>query len=202
MLLSPVSVAQVVNVQALFNNKAVVTIDGKRHMLAVGKPGPGGVVLVSANSRSAVLEIDGVRSTFVLDNQISTNFKPAEKITEQIWPNATGMYTTVGSINGLPVSFLVDTGATYIAMNSQQAKRLGIEYRLTGTPSWVITASGREQAFNVKLDRVTVGSIQLYNVDAAVLEGAQPEIALLGMSFLGRLKMENEGKALMLMQQR
>ena len=132
--------ARVIQVQALFSNKAVVSIDGTRHVLSVDKPGPDGIKLLSATSREAVLEVDGKRSSFPLGNQISTNFTPAQEVKEQIWQDNGGMYSTVGSINGMPVTFLVDTGASLIAMNSSQAKRLGIDYRLTGKPPWVTTA--------------------------------------------------------------
>lgn len=194
--------ARSVHVEALFQDRAVIAVDGQRHVLSVGKPGPEGILLLSANSREALLEVDGVRATYRLGNKVSSSFAPPDELLERIWPDAMGMYATVGSINGLPVEFLVDTGATYIALNGNQARRLGIEYRLKGRPATVTTASGRAQAFYVKLDRVKVGELQLRNVDAAVLEGEHPARPLLGMSFLGRLQMENRGGALVLKQRK
>lgn len=202
MLSSPLWAARAVHVEALFQDRAVVSIDGQRHVLTVGKAAPGGILLVSANSREALLEVDGVRATYLLGNKVSSNFAPPEEVSERIWPDTMGMYATVGSINGLPVEFLVDTGATYIALNGNEARRLGIEYRMKGKPATVMTASGRAQAFYVKLDKVKVGELQLQNVDAAVLEGEQPARTLLGMSFLGRVQMENRGGALVLKQRK
>jgi len=108
------------------------------------------------------------------------------------------MYTTVGSINGLPVSFLVDTGATQVAMNAAQARRLGIDYRVTGSPAEVTTASGVERAWMVSLDSVKLGELEVRNVQAVVLDGAQPQTTLLGMSYLGRMKIINDGQLMTL----
>jgi len=115
-----------------------------------------------------------------------------------VFPDSMGMYTTVGSIHGFTAKFFVDTGATLIAMNEYQAKRLGIDFRLNGKPARVATASDITKAYQVKLNTVKLGKITLRNVDAVVMEGTQPNPALLGMSFLGRLKMENNGQAMVL----
>jgi aspartyl protease family protein len=110
------------------------------------------------------------------------------------------MYLAAGSINGYTIDFLVDTGATTVAMNSTTAKRLGISYRLEGRPGIVETASGQEKVYRVMLDTVTVGSIRLRNIPAMVLEGGMPRQVLLGMSFLRQLDIERKGTALMLKQ--
>ena len=96
------------------------------------------------------------------------------------------------------MNFLVDTGASMIAMNGDQARRLGIDFRVEGEPARVMTASRAEPAWRVHLDRVRVGSIELNHVEAVVLEGPNPRELLLGMSFLGRLRLVNEGDHLVL----
>jgi aspartyl protease family protein len=108
------------------------------------------------------------------------------------------MFKTVGSINGLPVGFLVDTGATAVAMNADEARRLGIDFRVEGESTWVATASAVSRAFSVTLARVKVGDIELHNVGAIVLDGPQPRDVLLGMTFLQRLEMHNQGDHLTL----
>jgi len=184
---------------ALFNNKAVLEIDGKRRVLAAGKTSPEGVKLISSNSREAVLEIDGKQSTHELGSQISTRFtRSSEQPTIQIWSGKRGMYRTVGSINGLTVNFLVDTGASSVAMNANEAKRLGINYLLDGKPMFVSTASGVARAYSVKLDRVKVGEIELRNVGAAIVEGNSPTEVLLGMTYLGNFELSNDGKLMTL----
>jgi aspartyl protease family protein len=110
------------------------------------------------------------------------------------------MYTTVGSIDGLPVPFLIDTGATQVAMNASQARRLGIDYHVTGNPAEVTTASGVARAWMVTLDSVKVGNLEVRNVSAVVLEGEQPKVTLLGMSYLGRMEITNSGRLMTLRQ--
>ena len=187
-----------VRVVGLFKQRAVVLIDGRQRMLAVGETSPEGVKLLAANSESAVLLVDGVELKGTLDGRVSARKKMPSVQEVQIRRNNMSMYSTVGSINGLPVSFLVDTGATQIAMNDAQARRLGIDYRIVGEPAAITTASRVERAWAVVLDSVKVGDIELRAVNAIVLEGPQPQQALLGMSFLGHLEIRNDGQLMTL----
>ena len=183
-------------VLGLFKNKAIVKIDGKQRVLKQHKKSPEGVLLISADSNAVILEVNGKRDRYTLGREISTHFRKPDKLSVNLYRNKIGMFTTVGSINGLTVNFLVDTGATYIAMNGNQARRLGIDYLLSGNPSIISTASGVERAYDVVLGKVTVGDITLSNVKAVVLDGNSPTEVLLGMSFLGRLEMHNTGQVL------
>lgn len=199
-LLNPVLAATDVRVVALFSERAMLLIDGKQHLMRPGETSPEGVTLISANSETAVIEVDGREVTARLDGRVSARKRTAQTKEVQVRRNPAGMYSTVGSINGLPVPFLVDTGATQIAMNSAQARRLGIDYRVIGKRSAVTTASGREPAWLVMLDTVKVGDLKLLNVSGIVIEGEQPEVTLLGMSFLGRLEITNSGHLMTLRQ--
>jgi aspartyl protease family protein len=187
-----------VRVAGLFGGKAVLIIDGTQRLLKPGQTSPEGVKLISANSEEAVLLIDGQQVTAGMDSRVSARKRSPEVKEVQVWRDKTGMYTTVGSVNGLPVSFLVDTGATAVAMNAQQARRLGIDFRVIGVKSSVTTASGVVNAWVVMLDTVKVGELLLRNVEAVVLEGTHPETALLGMSYLGRLEIDNDGRLMTL----
>ena len=189
-----------VRVVGLFQDRAVVTIDGRQRILRVGQTSPEGIRLVSADSESALLEVEGQKIRASLDSRVSASKKARTLSEVQIRRDRAGMYTTIGSINGLPVNFLVDTGATQIAMNAAHARRLGVDYRVVGDPAVVTTASGVERAWAVRLEAVRVGEIELHNVAAMVLEGTQPETVLLGMSFLGQLQISNEGQLMTLRQ--
>lgn len=185
-------------VEALFTDKAIVSIDGVRRLLKLDKPSPEGVRLISASSKEAVLEVDGERRTYPLGGHITTRFSKPEVVTAKVWRDQTGAYTTVGTINGRTVNFMVDTGATAVAMHANQAKRLGIPYRLEGKKIYVNTASGTAAAYDVTLDRVQVGDITLSNVRGFVVDSNGPARVLLGMSFLNRVKMEDQGAVLLL----
>ena len=187
-----------VRVVGLFKNRAVVIIEGRQRVLRVGQTSPEGVKLVAADSESALLAYEGEEFKGMLDGRVSTRSKPPATEEVQIWRNSQGMYATAGSINGLPVSLLVDTGASQVAMNAAQARRLGIDYRVIGRPAAITTASRLEPAWAVTLDSVKVGDIELSNVEGVVLEGAQPQTVLLGMSYLGRLEIRNDGRLMTL----
>ncbi len=187
-------------VQALFSNKAVLLIDGKRHILAVGQTSPEGVKVITANSRGAVLEVDGKQQQYNLGNTVSTTFSKRKSQKETIYVNSGGMFMTFGNINGRSVQFLVDTGASAVSMNVEQAKHLGIRYDKIGTPAGVSTASGFVKAYRLRLKSVTVGNITEKNVEAFVIDGNHPGPILLGMTFLGRLSVEHSGNAMTLLQ--
>ena len=198
LLTAPALAVDKVVVLGLFSGRAMLSIDGKQRLLQAGQRSPEGVLLVSADSDAALVEINGKQQRMGLGTQIGTSYKAPEQSEVQIWPDQNHMYRVSGAINKMPVYFLVDTGATTIAMNAAQARRLGIDYRVAGERGMVSTASGVASVYRVNLDSVAVGEITLYNVAAVVLEGAQPDSVLLGMSFLGRVEMLRQGELMLL----
>ena len=189
-------------VTALFSGKAVIVVDnGRPRTLSVGDTTPEGVKLVSASSESAVVEYAGKRQTLMLGHGTrlgagaASSSGGAGQVTLTV--GAGGHFWANGAINGLTIRFLVDTGATSIALSSETAKRLGLNYT-AGARVPVRTASAAIMGFRIVLDSVRVGDITLTNVEALVLEGRYPEEALLGMSFLGRTQMKRDGDTLTL----
>jgi aspartyl protease family protein len=198
-LLSATTGAQAISkisVVGLFKDTAIVVIDGKRRLLRSGETSPEGVTLISASSSEAVLEIDGEQKRYGLGGQIGGSYARSEQPSVRIWPTPNRMYAVLGSINGYPVDFIIDTGATLVSMSGREAKRLGIDYRVVGTPGRSSTASGIAKIYLVNLARVRVGDIELRNVEGAVHDGDFPPATLLGMSFLGRLNMSQDGQVL------
>lgn len=187
-----------IEVLALFRDQAVIRVDGQRYQLKPGESTPEGVRLVSADAAGVVLEQAGASRRYPLGAKLRKGYRQAGNETVRVYRDASGMFTTVGSINGMPVDFMVDTGASSVAMNAAQARRLGIDFRVVGERGAVMTASRAEPVYRVMLDTVQVGTIQLHNVEAVVLDGPQPQQSLLGMSFLGRLDMQNDGERLTL----
>jgi len=187
-----------VRVLALFQDRAMLEIDGRQRLLRAGQDSPEGVRLISADQHEAVVEIAGRRETLTFGTAVGGSFAAPESREVTIYRDAKGAYTTVGSINGRPVNFMVDTGATAIALSANEARRLGIVYRLEGDPVGVTTASGVTRGHRVTLDRVTVGDITLRNVEALVIAGDLPEQVLLGMTFLNRVEMRQEGTEMVL----
>lgn len=199
LLATPCSLAvNNITVSGLFRDKAVLLIDGRQCLVAVGHICPEGVKLISADSKEAVLEYNGIRQTFVLGTEINNSFAaPAARTTVTIAPDSSGLYYINGSINGFQVRFVVDTGATLIAMNRLDAQRIGLDYRMHGVAATTETASGYTKIYQVKLKEVAVGNITVHDVDGAVHDDdAFPSVILLGNSFLGRVNLAREGTLL------
>lgn len=196
-VLAQASFALDVEVKMLAKGSALLQIDGKQRMLREGARSPEGVLLVSADTQKAIIEIAGQRQTMTLNRRISNQFSAAEKTVVRIASSRGGHYVTPGLINGTPVEFMVDTGATMIAMNYQQAERLGIDYR-AGKSMRVSTANGVAQAFEVVLSSVSVGNIVLNQVVAAVSTTTSPEVILLGNSYLSKVDLRVDDGVLLL----
>jgi aspartyl protease family protein len=195
---APLLAVEQIYVEALFSGQAMVMVDGKRRLLKRNKSSPEGLLLISATSKEAVIEYEGKRQTYPLGSRVSTNFSKPKQVSAKIYRDQGGSYTTVGTINGRTVNFLVDTGASAVAMYRSDAKRLGIQYRLEGAPMYVNTANGAAPAYEITLERVQVGDILLRQVRGFVIESTGSGHILLGMSFLNRVRMEDQGSVLML----
>lgn len=176
-----------VQVVGLFPGAVVMNVDGQRKLVRVGQIGPGGVEVRSVDTTGAMLRVEGVDRRYGLSRELSAGFAEPERRQLSIAQGQGGHYWVAGSINGQPVQFLVDTGATSVAINEIQARRLGIDYRVNGRLIAVSTASGTAKAWRVNLNSVKVGTIDVLGVEAVVVEGGSPSEALLGMSFLGRV---------------
>ncbi|WP_237234813.1 retropepsin-like aspartic protease family protein [Pseudomonas sp. TCU-HL1] len=189
-----------VQVVGLFPGAAVLNVDGQRKLVKVGQTGPGGVQVISADSKGAVLRVDGVERSYGLSREYNQAGSPGapQKARLSIARGNNGHFQVAGSIEGHPVQFLVDTGATSVAMNENQARRLGIDYRVKGLPMKASTAAGTVNAWRVTFDRIKVGGIEVLGVEGAVVEGDSPVEVLLGMSFLNRVRWREEQGVLML----
>lgn len=111
--------------------------------------------------------------------------------------NRAGHYVATGAIDDVPVVFLVDTGATDVAVSQKVAERIGLEkgFRVT-----VNTANGTAYGWNTVLNKVTLGNIEMTAVPATIMPGLGQE-ALLGMSFLKRLTLIQRGEELLIRQE-
>jgi len=186
-----------VRVHGLFGKSAVLVIDGKQRLLKQGQTSPEGVTLISSDKSEAVLEVGGQRVTLGLSQHISSNFQAAKMAEVRIPRGHNGHYFVSGFINGRSIDFMVDTGASAVALNINQAKALGIDYR-NGQKIKINTAGGVTDARDVVLNKLTIGNITLYNVRCIVNIGSHPTMALLGNSFLSKVQMtEVEGVLLL-----
>ena len=109
--------------------------------------------------------------------------------------NRAGHYLADGHINGRPVRFLLDTGATHVALSADLARQLDLEL---GASSLSRTANGLVETRSARLQRVDVSGIELYDIRASVLPNMAGDEVLLGMSFLKHLQLIQSGDQLLL----
>ena len=178
----------------LFKGTAVLSIDGKQRVLKKGESSPEGVRLIDADANRALIEIEGREFELSLDGKISGAIPagPVSKVVRLV-PGNGGPYFVDGQINGNPVRFLVDTGATSVAINKHTARQIGIPYAVEGEKHTVRTASGFAVGYGVVLDEVKIRSLGIKRVTGTVIDGDFPSVPLLGQSFLNRLDIHREG---------
>ena len=185
-----------VEVVALFKDAAVLRGAGGQEMLRVGQTGArSGVKLLAADTQRARVQFEGETYELGLSNHVSTAFKARTQESVRVSRDNLGQYRLRGSINGHFVNFLVDTGASVVAMSEAQAQTMGLSYR-DAQRGRVETAQGVTDAFFLPLSSVTIGGITLTDVQGTVIRGNHPTEVLLGMSFLGQVRMQDDAGVL------
>jgi aspartyl protease family protein len=198
-LAAGVAAAQSVSLQGMLGKKALLIVDGA----APKSVGPGeshmGVKVLATLGDQATVEIDGKRHTLRVGDAPASVGKSGvgprgNKIV--LTAGSGGHFLSQGAINGRAVQFMVDTGATSVAMGVAEAERIGIDYR-KGQIGRGSTANGVVTVYHVKLASVRIGDVEVYDVDASVLPANMGHI-LLGNSFLTRFQMTRHNDQLVL----
>jgi len=175
---------------------AVVVVDGgDPKTVKVGQTW-NGITVVSVEKDRATIEIEGTRRTLEQGQAYRRSAAASDRAQATLAAGPGGHFVGEGAVNGQPVRFLVDTGATAIALPASLAQRAGIDFR-KGEPGLSSTANGLVPVYRVSLATVRLGEIELNSVDAMVFE-AGLDTALLGMSFLNRVDMRREGETMTL----
>jgi aspartyl protease family protein len=189
-----------VSLSGVLGSRALIVVDGGRpKSLAVGEIFEG-VRLVSLTGEQAVVDVGGRRQSLFLGEapvQIG-NGRPrtlgGRKI--EISSDASGHFMSQGSINGRPMRFLVDTGATTVAISQADADRMGLRYQ-QGQQVSMATANGLSRGWRIQLDKVRVGDVEVQDVEAIVSPQAMPFV-LLGNSYLTRFQMHRVNETMTL----
>lgn len=181
----------------LLPGRAVIVVNGGNpRTLMVGSKTADGVKLLSVESGAAIFEIEGKRHRLVLGEQTVSSGGGGAGSAVTLMADGRGQFVTDGSVNGAAMRFMVDTGATFVALSAADAARAGIDYR-KGEAGAVGTANGVIRAWRVPGATVRLGDITLHQVDVSVSDTSMP-FALLGMSFLNRVEMKREGDTMTL----
>lgn len=180
---------------SLGKSAALLVIQGQVRTVRLGQTVEGVKLLAVAEDR-AVVEVEGQRLQLRLgEAPVAQRGASANK---RIVLSAVegGHFVARGSINGHSVRFLVDTGATAVAIGIDDARRMGLRYQ-NGQRIQAHTANGVTQAYVMTLDSVRIGEVEVGGVEAMVLMTPMP-VALLGNSFLSRFQMKRENDTLTL----
>jgi aspartyl protease family protein len=184
-------------------SKALLVIDGQPHTLAVGQSAQG-VTLLQLSDGQAQVQRGGSTATLRLGGAPARlTGTPAARTAAQeiVLPvGLGGHFTSAGAINGRPVQFMVDTGATVVALSQSEAERIGLDWR-NAPQALTQTANGAVPVHRLSLSAVRVGEVEVNNVDAIVMPAQMPYV-LLGNSFLGRFQMRRDNDLLRLERRR
>jgi len=186
-----------VSLVGTFGDKAAILVidGGEPRTVRIGRQIQG-ITVISVERDRAVIEVDGAQRTLARGQHYSTTATD-DRQSVTLAADTRGHFITEGAINGKPLRFVIDTGATLVALPASDAARLGIDYR-KGRLGSSRTAGGVVPVYRLTFDTVKVGGIELHAVEGLVIEQGL-DIALLGMSFLNRVEMKNEGQSMTLM---
>jgi aspartyl protease family protein len=192
--------SQSVTLTGMVGSKALLIVDGSAPKIVATGESFNGVKVISTQGDSAVLMVGGKRlNVRVGDSPASVGEQAGSKSSGSkivLTAGDGGHFVTAGSINGKSVQFMVDTGATAVAMGSAEAKRMGIDYT-SGKPVRLNTANGQAVGYLLTLNSVRIGDVEVQNIEAIVSQQAMPYV-LLGNSFLTRFSMRRDNDQMVL----
>lgn len=190
--------ADSVTLTGSIGSRAILIVNGAPpKTVAVGETFQG-VKLVSLQADQAVVESAGKRFSLRMDSPVSIGRGGVASSGNRIVlpADSRGHYMTQGQINGRAVTFMLDTGATTIALSAVDAQRIGLDYS-KGQMVQMRTANGNAAGHRLRLQSVRVGDVEVYDIDAIVSQQPMPYV-LLGNSFLNRFSMRRDADEMIL----
>lgn len=196
----PVAHAQSVALAGILGGKALLVVDGSAPRSVAPGGSHMGVRVVSVGRDGVVLEVAGAQRAIQLgESPVSIGGSAAgQRIV--LKADARGHFINSGFINGRVMQYMVDTGATTVAIGRPDAQRMGLKFE-QGQPVMMNTANGTAQGWRMRLESVRVGDVELRSVDAIVTAEAMPYV-LLGNSFLREFHMNRSGDEMVLQRRR
>lgn len=189
--------SQAVSLAGILGSKALLVVDGSAPRGVAAGETHLGVKVLSVGRDEAVIEIKGARSTVRLgEAPVSVGARAGGGRKIVLMSDSRGHFVNQGLINGRVMQFMVDTGATTVAIGKPDADRMGLDYQ-NGQPVRMNTANGVAQGWRLRLNSVRIGEVEVLNVDAIVTPQAMPYV-LLGNSFLGSFQMTRNNDQMVL----
>lgn len=188
--------AQSVTLAGVLGSKALLVVNGAApKSVGVGETHQG-VKVLAVGKDDAQVEINGARQLLRLgESPVSVGSRSGGRKVV-LMADGLGHFINTGSINGQTMRYMVDTGASTIAIGRADADRMGLKYQ-NGQSVQMSTANGIAQAWRIKLDKVRIGEVEVFGVEAVVTPQAMPYV-LLGNSFLGEFHMTRNNDQMVL----
>ena len=174
---------------SLAGNRVVININGQNRILSRGQTSKEGIKVLSYSRNEVIVRAHGKRYRYkkkskkgiALEDEVTIPFSDLPII------GVSGYYVD-GFINGKKIVFLVDTGATDVALSLKDAKRLNIRVHKKDRIDIIIAGGIKGEGWETTLDSVRLGDIEIKNVPAMIIKSRQSSHVLLGMSFLKELE--------------
>ncbi|MGE4239484.1 retropepsin-like aspartic protease family protein [Ramlibacter sp.] len=197
--------AQTVTLQGTMGSRALLIVDGAAPKAVAPGETHKGVRLVSTSGDTAVVDIAGKQvSLRVGDTPVSVGTAAAggggggggggRRIVLPV--DSGGHFLAQGQINGRAAKFMVDTGASVVALSASDAERMGLNYR-AGRQVAMNTANGVAPGWVIRLNSVRIADVEIHDVEAVVTPSAMPFV-LLGNSYLNRFQMRRDSDQMVL----
>ena len=199
LLLASAAQAQSVALTGVLGSKALLVIDNSAPRALAANESAQGVQVVSVGKDEVLVSIKGKTHTVRLGAapvSVGGGAAPANGTKVVLTADNLGHFNGTGLINGKPMNYMVDTGASTVALSRADAERMGINYQ-QGQPVNMSTANGVTQGWLVKLNSVRIGDVTVYGIAAVITPQPMPHV-LLGNSLLNGFQMTRQGGQMVL----
>ena len=193
--------AQDVALAGILGGKALLVVNGSAPRGVAPGESHMGVQVVSVGREDAVVDSAGGRRSLRLGEAPVRVGGSGTGQRVVLKADARGHFVSSGQINGRIMQYMVDTGASTVAIGRPDAQRMGLKFEEQGQSVRMNTANGVAQGWRMRLDSVRVGDVELRGVDAIVTPQPMPYV-LLGNSFLRDFEMSRNGDEMMLLKRR
>ena len=180
--------AQAVALAGVLGSKALIVVDAHPPKAVGAGDEFQGVKVLAVARDEATVEIQGARRVLRLgESPVSVGNRGGSGKRIVLMADSRGHFVNSGTINGRVMQYMVDTGASTVAIGRSDADRMGLNYK-NGQPVRMSTANGVAQGWRMKLDSVRIGDVEVFGVEAVITSQPMPYV-LLGNSFLTEFQM-------------
>lgn len=180
--------AQSVGIAGMLGSKALLVVDAHPPRALGAGDEFQGVKVLSVGKDEATVEVKGAQRVLRLgEAPVSVGRKGGSGKRVVLMADSRGHFVNSGTINGRVMQYMVDTGASSVAIGRADADRMGLNY-LNGQPVRMNTANGVTQGWRIKLDSVRLGDVEVFGIEAVITPQPMPYV-LLGNSLLNEFQM-------------